>query len=798
MAIRNRMFGSYLLQLLVFAPAYAVVAKAGLELGAVHYVSPVYPAAGLAVGALYVGGLRLWPGVFAGSLPVAATATGAAVAVPAAAGSAAAAVAGAYVLGGVLDRARPFERVRDVAGLTAASVLAALIAATAGAGALSLGGELGHAGYLDAWRIWALGDAAGILAIAPLVIVLASFRPRPTTWDVLHAAALAAVTLALTTIVFGDWLPAYSRLYVLFPLIGWAALFKGRQAVAAVAAVVTIAGGWATVHHHGPLGHPGDLANLLVLDGFVGAYVISGLVLAAVDAQRRGAVEAARRLLHAERAARQDAEHASTRTNEILETIADAFVTLDRDWYVVYANDEALRLGGVTAEQAIGNRYWDVVPAVVGTIFERRFREAMETQQPAHFEADVPGLGLWLDVHVYPTSERLSIYFRDVTRQRRLERELALSRKMEVVGRLAGGVAHDFNNLLLAIRGYGELALRRIERHDEGAATDVAEMLKAAERGADLTRQLLAVGGRQPLNIEALDLGSCISQLEPLLRRVIGEDVDLVVTFSGEPAHVRADRSQIEQVVLNLAVNARDAMPGGGRLMIGVATAESGLGIDVPEGRVRLRVRDSGIGMTPETASQIFEPFFTTKGDKGTGLGLATVHGIVTQTGGHIELETEPGRGTTFDVYLPLSAETATRTPPARQAGQTGAKETVLIVEDDPSVRLIAARLLEDRGYIAIAARSGEEAIEIAQRPSLRIDLILSDVVMPDLNGRETVERIRSIQPHALVLFMSGYTGEETAAGVLEQEAAFIQKPFSGDQLAARVREVLDGENADG
>jgi signal transduction histidine kinase/ActR/RegA family two-component response regulator len=419
----------------------------------------------------------------------------------------------------------------------------------------------------------------------------------------------------------------------------------------------------------------------------------------------------------------------------------------------------------------------------------------MASQQSAHFDAEVPALGLWLDVHVYPTADRLSIYFRDITRQRALEEELALSRKMEVVGRLAGGVAHDFNNLLLAIRGYGELALRRIERHDEGAATDVGEMLKAAERGADLTRQLLAVGRKQPLNTEVLDLTACLSQIEPLLRRVIGEDVELAFGCAPGPVHIRADRSQIEQVILNLAVNARDAMPDGGRLAIHLAVAGNATAGEIPEGRVRLRVADTGVGMSTETASRIFEPFYTTKGDRGTGLGLATVHGIVTQSGGHIEVSTEPGKGTCFDIFLAVSAEKPVAV--AAHSSRAGeGKETVLIVEDDPSVRLIATRLLEDRGYIAIAARGDEEAIRLAQRPSLRIDLVLSDMVMPGLSGRQTVERIRSIQPHARALFMSGYTDEQTGdTDLLGPDASYIPKPFSGEQLATKVREVLDRED---
>jgi two-component system, cell cycle sensor histidine kinase and response regulator CckA len=278
---------------------------------------------------------------------------------------------------------------------------------------------------------------------------------------------------------------------------------------------------------------------------------------------------------------------------------------------------------------------------------------------------------------------------------------------------------------------------------------------------------------------------------------VIGEDIDLQFDRPPEPVYIHADRSQIEQVVLNLAVNARDAMPNGGRLAILVALPENGSD-EIPDGRARLRVSDTGVGMAPETASQVFEPFFTTKGDGGTGLGLATVHGIVTQMGGHVELHTEPGKGTCFDIFLPLTSERPRRAlpPPTRTRG---GNETVLVVEDDPSVRLITTRLLEDRGYIAVAASRGEEAVRLARRPSLRIDLVLSDVVMPDLNGMQTAQQIRSIQPHVRVLLMSGYTNEHTgSSGTLAPRMSYIQKPFSGDQLARKIRELLDKAEDEG
>lgn len=379
----------------------------------------------------------------------------------------------------------------------------------------------------------------------------------------------------------------------------------------------------------------------------------------------------------------------------------------------------------------------------------------------------------------------------------RLEHQLRQAQKLEAVGRLAGGVAHDFNNLLLGIRGYGELALRSLAR-GEDASEEVEEMVAGADRASVLTRQLLAFSRRQVLRSEVIDLVDVLGDMHKLLRRIIGEDVRLETIGASEPVHVNADRGQLEQVIANLAVNARDAMPDGGRLTLRVTKVDVGAdGLGLPPGEFALlSVSDTGCGMDAETAAQIFDPFFTTKRD-GTGLGLATVHGIVTQSGGSIWVYSEPGEGTTFKVYLPLAATAnAPALAPSQPVPAGLAGETILLVEDDDQVRAVVLRMLESLGYRVLSAGDGDAALDLAASCDVPIDLLLSDLIMPGLGGREVAERLRPLHPEAAVLYMSGYSDEAVIRrGILDRKAAFIEKPFASGDLARRVREALDARS---
>src|SRR5216110_2815616 len=390
---------------------------------------------------------------------------------------------------------------------------------------------------------------------------------------------------------------------------------------------------------------------------------------------------------------------------------------------------------------------------------------------------------------------------RDVTAQRHLENQLRQSQKMEAVGQLAGGIAHDFNNLLTAILGSTQLLLQATPPGDV-RREDVEEIRNAGLRAAELTRQLLAFSRRQVLAPKVLELNAVVANMDKMLRRLIGDDVELATALHAEAGAVNADPGQLEQVLLNLVVNARDAMPGGGRVLI--ETTRMTLRDELVERRHRLPPGDyvclavtaSGLGMDEATQAHLFEPFFTTKEvGKGTGLGLATVYGIVKQSGGYIWVYSEPGRGTTVKVYLPRVRGAAEPPLPAPEPPPLrGGNETVLLVEDAAPVRTLARRSLEARGYTVLDAADGPSAIELSRRHSGVIDALVTDVVMPGMSGRELAERLAPTRPEMKVLYTSGYTDDAMVRqGVLSAGVAFLQKPFVPDTLARKVREVLDG-----
>jgi PAS domain S-box-containing protein len=388
---------------------------------------------------------------------------------------------------------------------------------------------------------------------------------------------------------------------------------------------------------------------------------------------------------------------------------------------------------------------------------------------------------------------------RDVTEQRRLQAQLLQAQKMEAVGRLAGGVAHDFNNLLTVIISYTDLLLEDLDR-DDPKREDLAAVRKAAEGAAALTHQLLAFSRKQVLQPRVLDLNATVASTEKLLRRLIGEDIRLVAKLGSGLGQVKADPGQIEQVIMNLAVNARDAMPAGGQLTIETANVEMdeayvrGHPLAEPGRYVMLAVSDTGIGMDEQTKAHIFEPFFTTKEmGKGTGLGLATVYGIVKQSGGFIWLYSEPGQGTSFKIYLPLVEESAQRHATPAAAKLPRGTETILVVEDAPAVRAVTRQVLERQGYVVLEAPNGEAALVLATKHHGPIHLLLTDVVMPGVNGRQLSEQLARPRPDMLVLFTSGYTDDSVVRhGILESGIAYLQKPFTPDGLARKVREVLD------
>ncbi len=389
-------------------------------------------------------------------------------------------------------------------------------------------------------------------------------------------------------------------------------------------------------------------------------------------------------------------------------------------------------------------------------------------------------------------------FVRDITTQRQLESQLLQAQKMEAVGRLAGGVAHDFNNLLTVILSYGDLLLEDLPA-DSADREGVEQIVRAAQSASELTRQLLAFSRQQVLKPQVLDLNDIVAGLERLLARVLGEDVQLTSILADDLGAVKVDPGQLEQVIMNLCVNARDAMPKGGRLTIETGNVEldetymQGHPTGKPGRYVMLAVTDTGMGMDAETQARIFEPFFTTKQiGKGTGLGLATVYGIVQQSGGFIWVYSEPGHGTCFKVYLPCVDEAAAKPVPGTPSA-TGGTETVLIAEDVDAVRGVTKQLLQRHGYTVLDAPNAETALKTCTEYAGTIHLLLTDVVMPDGSGSDLAQKVTERKPDMKVLFMSGYTDDAVVRhGILREGIAYLQKPFSREALLREVREVLD------
>jgi PAS domain S-box-containing protein len=482
-----------------------------------------------------------------------------------------------------------------------------------------------------------------------------------------------------------------------------------------------------------------------------------------------------------------------------------AYVANDADIRVTDWNPAAEAVFGFRREEALGRDCLDLLvpPAARGQTDEvlRRLRAGDMEAHSVNENVTKDGRTIlceWFNTPLIDPSGRfvgVVSMAQDITERRRLEEQYTQAQKMEAVGRLAGGIAHDFNNALTVITGYGHVVLGELPA-DSPARPHVGEMVEAGERAAELVRRLLAFSRKSVLAPKVLDLNEVVRGLEGMLRRLLGEDIDLVARLQPGLGRVRADPGQLEQALFNLAANARDAMPRGGRLTVETADVPAG------EGRgpqVLLAVTDTGCGMTAEVRARAFEPFFTTKEKgKGTGLGLAMVHGFVRQSGGQVEVCSEPGRGTTFKLYLPRAREeVAGRTPhPAPPAAPRGA-ETVLLVEDEESVRALVRQVLRGRGYAVLEAGDGARALRVAEIHLRPIHLLLTDVVMPGVGGRELAERLLALHPEARVLFTSGYTDDAVVRhGVLEEEVHFLHKPFSPADLAQKVREVLDAPAA--
>ena len=493
----------------------------------------------------------------------------------------------------------------------------------------------------------------------------------------------------------------------------------------------------------------------------------------------------------------------------LIENAMDIVIVLNEEGTILYESPSFERVLGYPSRDLIGHSFYQFLH------IEDQYSFIETLQYKSHDLRPGPATeirvrhkdGAWRTIEAVsnnllndPVTAGIVVNLRDITERKYLEEQLRLAQKMEAVGRLAGGVAHDFNNILTIITGYSDLLLRRLEA-DDVIFKPIAEIGKAADRASGLTRQLLAFSRKQIIHPQVINLNRIVTNMDNMLRRLIGEDIELITILEPDLRPVRADVSQIEQVIMNLAVNARDAMPKGGEIIIRTANADldplyTQYQVDLKPGPyILLALTDTGQGIDEHTQDHIFEPFFSTKEQgKGTGLGLATIYGIVQQSEGHIEVESEPGWGTRFNIYLPQTMDQP-ETPETLQLPDVSLQgsETILLVEDEPSVRQLTCKILVENGYTVLTAADSQEALKLSERYAAPIDLLLTDVVMPGgMSGRDLANHLTLQRPQTKTLFMSGYTDDAIVHhGVLEPGLAFLPKPFTSVGLARSVREAL-------
>ncbi len=527
--------------------------------------------------------------------------------------------------------------------------------------------------------------------------------------------------------------------------------------------------------------------------------IVASDELATLSRTFNGMLEQLERLL-------ENAESSERRYRELFDNANDLICTADVNGRFKSINKAAERISGYTREEARDLRLQELVAPEYLDVLNRMLKRKLEGNRQTVYEVEIiskDGKRVPLELSTRLTFEQgkpvgVEGIGRDISERRHLQEQLWLAQKMDAVGRLAGGIAHDFGNVLTIVTGYCALLLSVLPDGDP-VREQVEGIMRAADRGSSLTKQILSFSQGQLVRPKLLSLNAVVSDQAEMLWRLLGEEVELATILNPKVGLVQFDPGQLDQVIMNLALNSRDAMPQGGQLTIATSRVEvdedntAHHGVE-PGTYLTLEVRDTGDGMTPETIERMFEPFFTTK-PSGTGLGLSTVYGIVRENGGAIEVDSEPGKGTRMRIYLPHAGDIiqAEPAPAELEQPETGRDEIVLLVEDEESVRRIVGRMLRNLGYEVIEAANEQDAVNISEGDR-RIDILMTDIVMPDIGGPQLADRIRSIRPDMKVLFMSGYTGGALNYHVQDQqEIHLLQKPFSPESMAAKLREVLDG-----
>ena len=794
----TRTFGVTLLRLALVAVAYYAMARLGLRYASIgESISLIWAPAGIALAGIILWGNRLWPGILIGAFAAnATTEVPIGVAGTIAAGNTLAAMIGAALYRWSAGEPPRLEELKHVrAYVILAAPLAALAAALCGVATLRAGGEIASGAIPGALASWWIGDFVGALVAGPLLLAWA-VRARVTRADrrIFEAALLCiglvvAAQLALAPIVAGPGREVHWE-YLLFPFVIWSALRFGPRGASLTTLTVAGVGVWITVRGDGPFIGASDQGTLVAVASYIGVVAITGLTLAAAVSWERNQATAA--LRQAEEQLRLTLDAA--RLGIWYWSVEHNRLTWDANLRRIYGLDNGVEIAS----------YEDFIELVhpedrvfVGSAVAR----ALEQGQELDYEFRIvqpDGTVRWIADQGRVVRDgngrvtQLTGICHDVTERRLADERLRAAHRMDSVGRLAGGVAHETNNQMSVVLGATHFLLRRRDL-DASARADLKHINAAAERTAAVTAQLLAFSRRQLLKPVSLDLSEAARQWESVLRRVMGEDCTVVLRLADGLDRVRADMGQLQQVLLNLALNARDAMPGGGTITIETFAAELGehearrhSTTAIRKGRyVALAVSDTGCGMDGPTLAQAFEPFFTTKPvGQGTGLGLATVYGIVKQSGGYIWSYSEPGMGSVFKIYLPAEPDVAASVEIPPVAGARGDGRLVLVIEDDEMVRSMTRRALEEAGYAVREAADGASALRLLRESPRRVAAVLSDLVMPGMSGQELAAEVASIRPGTPVLFTSGYTDAEIGRrGLVPPGTPFLQKPSSPDAI---------------
>ncbi len=786
----------YVARIALLAASYVLAGRLGFTASAIHpVVSSAWPPSGVALAALLLLGTRYWPGIFFGAFAVNLTGGIAPLAAAGiAVGNTLEALLDAWLLTSFAGFRVSLERLRDVFALVLGAIVSTPVSATVGVAVLTLSGGAAGIPHGTIWLAWFSGDAIGILLVTPLILTWAAGPPlRLSVRDAVEAGVLASLLIAFTVVLFQA---PFSYVYAIFPVTIWAALRFGPRGAATASFVVSVLAIWYTVRGVGPFATSTAVNNLSQLQTFIGLLALTTLILAAVIAERGTAESALQRSRQQHR--------------DIVHYASVGVYQTDPEGEILLANPALARILGYDGpEQLVGRNladevYWDQTHRVAHIARYELLADGggLEVQWKRK-----DGSPIWVDLHARSVTDAAggTPYFEgfvyDLTGRKDLEKQFQQAQKMEAVGRLAGGVAHDFNNLLTVIGSCTDFILDDRTLADEHRA-DLTEVKKATDRATSLTRQLLAFGRTQVLRPSTINLNERLAELLPMLKRLFETTIDIRIETASDLWAVRADPGQIEQVLLNLALNARDAMPEGGDLTFvteNCVVAAEPRGLDQeytmkPGDYVLLRVRDTGVGMNDDTQRRIFEPFFTTKEvGKGTGLGLATAYGIVKQSGGYIKVRSVPGKGAEFLIYLPYTDATAAdKIVPKEYRDDRPASGTVLVVEDEPAVRQALQRILSAEGYSVITAANGAEALELFAAKKAAVDLLITDLVMPKMGGRELARQCCDLRDTLKVIYLSGYTRDSLLSQqTFEEGTEFIEKPFTRDAILERIARVL-------